>query len=201
MIVQKMKKIFREKFKHRTEFGNEYFEGNYKEMINIIFSTIKNEICKEEIEIEIEYDMHNTFVSELTIKEEIEYDMCNTFFSELTIKEALLEKSYNSDVYFTPCIICGENAVGKGHCDRYHTIQSFDINDKRETSSLVNLKTLKGSIQIQSDKFIDIYMFSFCDICGDKTFGYAIREYIIKFLMFKNSKNIFKIDNVCRGND
>jgi len=119
-------KIFREKFKHRTEFGNEYFEGNYKEMINIIFSTIQNEICKEEIECDFR-------------SKEIEYDMLNTFFSELTIKEAeALEKSYNYDVYFTPCIICGENAVGKGHGDRYHTIQSFDINYKGETNNLRN---------------------------------------------------------------
>ena len=44
----------------------------------------------------------------------------------------------------------------------------------------------------------DICMFSFCDICGDKHIGCAIREYVIKFLMFKNSKTIFKIDHVDR---
>ncbi len=31
-------KIFQEKFKRKKEYGNEYFEGNYEEMIQIIFS-------------------------------------------------------------------------------------------------------------------------------------------------------------------
>ena len=39
-------KIFKENFKLRNDIGNEYFEGDYKSMIDIIYSTIKNE--KEE---------------------------------------------------------------------------------------------------------------------------------------------------------
>lgn len=35
--------IFKEKFKHRKDIGNEYFEGNYQTMIDIIYSTIKLE--------------------------------------------------------------------------------------------------------------------------------------------------------------
>ena len=68
-------------------------------MINIIYSTIQNEICIPNKE------------------EKIEYDMSNTFFSELNIKEALeisCDLPYG-DVSFTPCIMCGENAVGRGY--------------------------------------------------------------------------------------
>jgi hypothetical protein len=36
-------KIFKTKFIHRSDIGNEYFEGNHKDMIDIIFQTIKNE--------------------------------------------------------------------------------------------------------------------------------------------------------------
>ena len=39
-------KIFKENFKLRNDIGNEYFEGDYKSMIDIIYFTIKNE--KEE---------------------------------------------------------------------------------------------------------------------------------------------------------
>jgi hypothetical protein len=41
-------KIFKDNFKLRNDIGNEYFEGDYKSMIDIIYSTIKNE--KEEYE-------------------------------------------------------------------------------------------------------------------------------------------------------
>ena len=37
-------KLFKEKFKHRRDIGNEYFEGEYKSMIDLIYSTIKDEI-------------------------------------------------------------------------------------------------------------------------------------------------------------
>ena len=35
--------LFNEKFKKRTNIGNEYFEGDYKEMIDLIYNTIKQE--------------------------------------------------------------------------------------------------------------------------------------------------------------
>jgi hypothetical protein len=44
-IEAQLIKIFKEHFNQRKEIGNEYFQGNYKTMIDIIFSTIKNEIC------------------------------------------------------------------------------------------------------------------------------------------------------------
>ena len=37
-------KLFKEKFKHRRDIGNEYFEGEYKSMTELIYLTIKDEI-------------------------------------------------------------------------------------------------------------------------------------------------------------
>ena len=37
------KKIFKEKFEHRLDIGNEYFKGDYCSMIDIINTIIKNE--------------------------------------------------------------------------------------------------------------------------------------------------------------
>ncbi len=37
-------KLFKENFKHRRDIGNEYFEGEFKNMIDIIYFTIKNEL-------------------------------------------------------------------------------------------------------------------------------------------------------------
>jgi hypothetical protein len=46
MEVQVIKQ-FKEKFITRKDIGSEYFEGNYKSMIDIIYSTVKGE-CEEE---------------------------------------------------------------------------------------------------------------------------------------------------------
>lgn len=47
-IENQVIKLFKQKFKLRKDIGNEYFEGEYKNMIDIIYYTIKNE--KEEPE-------------------------------------------------------------------------------------------------------------------------------------------------------
>ena len=40
-MENKLKKIFKEKFKQRLEIGNEYFEGNCNKMMNIICRQIE----------------------------------------------------------------------------------------------------------------------------------------------------------------
>ena len=42
-IEKKIIKIFKNKFIQKKEYGNEYFNGNYMEMIDIIYNIIKNE--------------------------------------------------------------------------------------------------------------------------------------------------------------
>jgi hypothetical protein len=42
-IERQIIKLFKEKFTRRTDIGNEYFEGDYKVMIDYIYSTIKDE--------------------------------------------------------------------------------------------------------------------------------------------------------------
>jgi hypothetical protein len=47
MEVQVIKQ-FKEKFIQRKDIGSEYFEGNYKSMIDIIYLTVKSECIEEE---------------------------------------------------------------------------------------------------------------------------------------------------------
>lgn len=42
-IEEQTKRLLKEQFTHRKDLGNEYFEGNYKIMINIIYHLISNE--------------------------------------------------------------------------------------------------------------------------------------------------------------
>jgi hypothetical protein len=44
-IEKMLIKKFKERFNQRKDIGNEYFEGDYEIMIDIIYSTIKNEMC------------------------------------------------------------------------------------------------------------------------------------------------------------
>ena len=77
-------KKFKETFKQRKDIGNEYFEGEYKSMIDIIYSTIKDEneigivgkddvedlVEKEDVEDLVEKDDVEDFVE----KEDVEKD-------------------------------------------------------------------------------------------------------------------------------
>ena len=56
-------KEFQKKFIQQKEFGNEYFEGNYLEMIDIIYNNVKNikntklecKLCKKEFSTKYKY--------------------------------------------------------------------------------------------------------------------------------------------------
>ena len=72
-------KIFKENFKLRNDIGNEYFEGDYKSMIDIIYSTIKNE--KEEYEnlkqTKEDNKEDNKVIEKTIFQEEIKYNKIN----------------------------------------------------------------------------------------------------------------------------
>ena len=55
-IEKQIIKLFKENFKLRKDIGNEYFEGDYKSMIDAIYLTIKNEENIEEDIVDIEQD-------------------------------------------------------------------------------------------------------------------------------------------------
>ncbi len=39
-VMEDLIQTFKNLFTHKTEYGNEYFEGDYKEMLKIIFESI-----------------------------------------------------------------------------------------------------------------------------------------------------------------
>jgi hypothetical protein len=49
--------IFRDKFINRKDIGNEYFEGNHKHMMSIIYETISNELENNLENVDIEEDI------------------------------------------------------------------------------------------------------------------------------------------------
>lgn len=72
-IEKKVIDIFKQNFKLRNDIGNKYFEGDYKIMIDIIYSTIKNEIINKDIEDnQYDDDEHNYKIT--TYEEWIKYN-------------------------------------------------------------------------------------------------------------------------------
>jgi hypothetical protein len=77
-IEKQVLQMFKRKFKQRKDIGNEYFEGNYKYMIDIIYITIKNENCEdktttcneEENDIECESEENENDIKETNNPEE-----------------------------------------------------------------------------------------------------------------------------------
>ena len=65
MEVQVIKQ-FKEKFIQRKDLGSEYFEGNYKSMIDIIYSTVKSE--EENVDTSVvEVNVKTTSINKSTI--------------------------------------------------------------------------------------------------------------------------------------
>jgi hypothetical protein len=93
-IERHVVKKFKETFKQRKDIGNEYFEGDYKNMIGIIYLIVKNEnnenecIFKETLE---EVDIHEELGED---EAEIEYEICDD-----DIKYHLEEPVYQIKTY------------------------------------------------------------------------------------------------------
>lgn len=51
MVEKSLLKVFKEHFIPRKDIGTEYFEGDYKEMIDIIYHNIKNQKKDDECDI------------------------------------------------------------------------------------------------------------------------------------------------------
>ena len=69
-IEKEIIQIFKDSFNQKKELGNEYFEGDYKKMIDIIYSTIKNEEYNgnDDNKIKKEEDYDEEEVNELKYK-------------------------------------------------------------------------------------------------------------------------------------
>jgi hypothetical protein len=86
-------KKFKETFKQRKDIGNEYFEGEYKNMIDIIYSTIKNE---NEIVIGEDDD-------EYVVEENAEEDIVEKEYVEEDWKMVVKSKKYQENAFKIVC--------------------------------------------------------------------------------------------------
>ena len=109
-IEKQVIKLLKEKCKLRKDIGNEYFEGNYKSMIDIIYFTIKNE--KEEclnnketehypcdvIKMEINLDILTEYIrKELEDKSQYEYTIPNISTIDKIRVKVKIVKGFNDE--------------------------------------------------------------------------------------------------------
>ena len=129
-------KTFKECFKQKKEYGNEYFEGNYIAMMDIIYCTIKNEmgdVITDNNEIETTDEILET-TNELETTDEIETDMLNLVECKIYNIECAKQPNYTNHLndtkismfnakkktngYFT-CESCNFKCLKKGDYTRH----------------------------------------------------------------------------------
>lgn len=100
-------KKFKEEFTQRKDIGKEYFEGDYKRMINIIYLTIQEEGEREEekeaAEEDDNFNSQNSESRDIEITRSKEYQeeafqkVCDTIRNK--IQECHKEKIFNKDLF------------------------------------------------------------------------------------------------------
>ncbi len=112
-IETKLLNIFKNKFKQMKLYGNEYFQGDYKEMKKIIYLTIENE-DKNEKEIYHNYIKdHDIKISKNDIKNEI-YKIIFKEFPNIDIQK-------NKYIKFSECFDSDDNEIICGLVTLYVT--------------------------------------------------------------------------------
>ncbi len=137
-IEKNLIKIFKNTFKQRKDIGSEYFEGNSNEMIDIIYSIIKNEnsntikvscnISDDKIKV-INFEMQPLInESSDVIKEENNYINKITTYNELNkfnnITDKVIITNRQSEDYLVKfgnylCNICGKEYKYKSEFERH----------------------------------------------------------------------------------
>ena len=124
-------KIFKEKFIQRKDIGTEYFEGNYKSMIDIIYLTIKDECIKDECDTEdSEYDED----SDDNVNE-VESEDSDDNLDDVNLGDKHFTKKYNLQRHLTRQYDCKINP--KQHtCELCHTVFNRKEHLYRHTNKL-----------------------------------------------------------------
>lgn len=107
MEVQVIKQ-FKEKFIQRKDIGSEYFEGNYKSMIDIIYSTVKSE----------EENVENIVTSVV----------------EVNVKTTSINKSKPKKLYY--CRYCDTQSFTASHLRWAHEKKCGEIIEENDAQTL-----------------------------------------------------------------
>ena len=113
---------FKENFKQRKDIGIEYFQGNYKNMIDFIYITIKNEI---EDDIKIEEPLKEEIPEEEISEEETSKE--ETSKEEMSKEETSEEENMYEITTYKEWI-------------KYNEISKIIITDKRRTEGYIKFK-------------------------------------------------------------
>jgi hypothetical protein len=123
---RKILKIFNKKFIKAKEIGNEYFEGDYLEMIDIINTVVKNEYYNDDEEIEEIEEIK--MIKELEDKEEYniispEKDNKDGIENEIDIENPYIITTYEEWIKYTNIInIVLINKKGEGYLRFYNQL-------------------------------------------------------------------------------
>lgn len=168
-IENQVIKQFKEKFIRRDDIGSEYFEGNYKLMIDIIYLTVKNECNEEEdkyILTPINQSKQTSFISKdeeaqskLTVDKCKERETREDQYYPNQHSNHTNEKTVNIALSnYSQCIPCGFKCNNKKDY-KYYSCEKCDYNTSNKKDYKKHLNTIKHI----GNKLDPIYSCEQCD--------------------------------------
>jgi hypothetical protein len=157
-------KIFKDKFINRKDIGNEYFEGNYKHMMSIIYETISNESdnnlesvaiekdisskCEENVSSKCEENVSSTNISKKDSYEECNYVMSRKYNLEIHnngIKHKKLVLKINEDEKLVKLSKTSKKYECES-CEKQYTNKSGLWKHKKKCIDEIDLAYLKNDL-------------------------------------------------------
>jgi len=160
-IERQIINLFKEKFIQRKDIGNEYFEGDFQLMIDIIYSTIRNETKITDISSDDDKkseNMEETPFYQLTTYEE--WSKLNNIDVIITTKEGNGFLRYNN-----------QNQLWREIYDKNSS--DFDYTRMEHLSGYIEMSNTYLSKK-DEDEYIDI------NVCVDKIFQDTIKKCYVK---------------------
>jgi len=131
---------FKEKFTQRKDIGTEYFQGSYKSMIEIIYLTIKNELCVEKKDVSDEDVSETNDVSdEDASDDDVSEDNEDNAYEEETPYTITTYDEWIKENKISKIIVTKKNGKGEGYLRfkgqlwlKFYDETRFDFNNDME---------------------------------------------------------------------
>jgi hypothetical protein len=162
-------KKFKEEFIHRTDIGNEYFEGNYNEMINMLCDIVSHENCEHiESKLSTLCELYVEKIAELKMRcDELANDLKNQTI-EHTNKLTTLHEMYTKEIDDLKNDLKFQTTDHKNKLSFLHDIYGEKLDkhkievvnittkcDKLENNIKFQIKIINEIIEYDSDELLD----------------------------------------------
>lgn len=148
--------LFNEKFEKRKDIGNEYFEGDYKYMIDLIYNTIKQEETKKEVDEkeEFKYDIECSDEGIEYSDEEIDINTYEDYIQFSNISQVIITNRKKMEGY----VKFDDSFMGWCRIDENEDLEGFIEHNQYNNNIIIdrnikckNLEDIKKNILVKEN--------------------------------------------------